>query len=106
MRLNHFNDFCKPYMAAGMYMWNGVAVVISPNVPQLHAADELVWIKPSLIWRFLWCLFGANSNAMLRFKAGKPIMEDQALWVGSAQKVFMSPAMWERVKNHAALINK
>lgn len=105
-RLGSFNNFNQPYMAAGLYMWNGMAVVISPNVPQFHAADELTWLRPALVWRILWRLFGADPNGLLRFRQGKPVMEDQVLWSGAAQKVFMSPAMWERVKNNIAIRNE
>lgn len=96
-----FNDFTKPAMAAGSYMWNGVAVVISPNVPLFHAADKLDWREPRWLWAILWKLFGVR-----RFRPGERVMEEQVLWQGAAQKVFMSPAMWERVKNCKAIVNR
>ena len=97
LRLESFNDFDRPYMAAGNFMFGGMAVVISPNVPKFHAADNLVYVKPAWIWRALWRLFGANPDALIRFKPGEPIMEDQALFVGAAQKLFVSPSLADQL---------
>jgi hypothetical protein len=93
LRLDSFNNFNFPHMAAGTQMWGGKAVVISPNVPKFHAADELVPVMPSRLFCFLFWLFDGRPPRPLRFRAGKKIEHEQVFEMQG--KLFMSPAAWD-----------
>lgn len=102
-RLDYTNNFNHPHMARGSHMLGDTPVVISPNVPQFHSADELVWVRPWRVVAFFWRLFGANPDRLIRFKRGLPIMEEQAFQMQG--KLFLSPKMWDALCAHTSLTN-
>lgn len=95
-RLDSFNDFRQPFMARGDFMFNGVAVVLSPNVPKVHAADEIIPVMPSAPIRLLRRLFGNDPTTPYRYRQGARIEHDQAFMMQG--KLFISPGMWEQLK--------
>ncbi|HVX91216.1 MAG TPA: hypothetical protein VHC20_06370 [Candidatus Paceibacterota bacterium] len=87
-------------MARGQFMWSGYAVVVSPTVPQFHAGDELVPVWPW--WRLPYRLLFGRDPMPRRFKAGNPIMEEQAFQM--AGKLFVSPKGWEQMRARDAAL--
>ncbi len=93
VRLDSFNNFNHPHMARGSFMYAGIAVVVSPNVPQFHAADELAPVWPW--WRPIYRLFTRRDPMPRCYRAGRPIMEEQAF--ETCGKLFVSPKMWDQI---------
>lgn len=96
VRLDSFNDFDRPAMAAGLYMFNGKTVVISPNVPKFHAADEIAPALPSRLFCFLFWLFDGRPPRPLRYRSVRKIEHEQVFEVHG--KLFMSAAAWRELQ--------
>ena len=93
---NSFNDFRKPHMARGDVMWGGMAVVISPNVPKEHIADELIPVQYDWLHCLIYKFFTGRVSPPKRFRRGAKIEREQAFQM--AAKLFISPAGWEELK--------
>lgn len=93
--LNSFNNFNFPHMARGDFMWNGYAVVISPNVPREHIGDEIKPIMPHRFVSWLERMLG-NASYPVCFVPGPKIEQDNIYQ--THDKLMMRPEMWERLK--------
>jgi hypothetical protein len=78
-RLDSFNHFNHPYMARGQFMFRGLAVVISPNVPREHIGHELIPVPRWFLYRAVyWLLAGARIEREQYFTmGGKTFMTEQ-----------------------------
>jgi hypothetical protein len=80
----------RPYTARGDFMWGGMAVVVSHDLPREHIADEIVpvyWPRP-IRWLWAW---------PRKFRPGSRVERDQAFM--AAGKLFVPPAMAEAMRN-------
>lgn len=99
--LDSFNDFNFPAMACGDFMYGGMAVVISPNVPREHVGDELIPVPHFILYRAVYWLMTGNSAPPKRFRPGARIEREQ--YFRSAGKLFMTEQGWTELKASAKL---
>lgn len=91
-----FNDLRKPYMARGNFMLGAMAVVIDPRIEPLHVGDYIAPIWPHPFWFWVRRLFRMSPPQPMCFRSDGKIEEHQVFQ--AANKLFMSPAAWEAVK--------